>query len=47
MLEVVENKIPHSNISYSHYLKQVYINKSFYFRPATADENHDIMIVSY
>ena len=25
----VENKIPHSNISYSHYLKHVCINKSF------------------
>ena len=39
----VENKIPHSNISYSHYLKHVCINKSFYLRPATADEIHDII----
>ena len=28
-------------ISYSYYLKQVCINKSFYLRPATADEIHD------
>ena len=39
----VDNKIPHSNISYSHYLKQVCINKSFYLRPATFDEIHDII----
>ena len=39
----VENKIPHSNISYTHYLKQVCINKSFYLRPATANEIHDII----
>ena len=39
----VENKIPHSNISHSHYVKQVCINKSFYLRPATADEIHDII----
>ena len=38
----VENNIPHSNISYSHYVKQVCINKSFYLRPVTADEIHDI-----
>ena len=39
----VENNIPHTNISYSHYLKQVCINKSFYLRPVTADEIHDII----
>ena len=39
----VENKIPQSNISYSNYLKHVCINKSFYLRPATADEIHDII----
>ena len=38
----VENKIPHSNISYTHYLKQIRINKSFYLRPATIDEIHNI-----
>ena len=32
----VENKIPHRNISYTHYLKQIRINKSFYLGPATS-----------
>ena len=40
---MVENKIPCSNISYTHYLKQICINKSFYLRPATADEIHGII----
>ena len=39
----VENKIPHSNISYSYYVKQVGMNKSFYLRPATFDEIPDII----
>ena len=39
----VENKIPHINISYSHYLKQVCISKSFYLRPAIAGEIHDMI----
>ena len=39
----VENKIPFSNISYSHYLKHLCIYKSFYLSPATADEIHDII----
>ena len=40
---MVENKIPCSNISYTHYLKQICINESFYLRPATADEIHGII----
>ena len=39
----VANKIPHGNISYTHYLKQIRINKSFYLRPATIDEIHNII----
>ena len=38
----VENKIPHS-ISYTHYLKQICINKSIYLRHATIDEIHNII----
>ena len=40
---MAENKIPCSNISYTHYLKQICINKSFCLRPATADEIHGII----
>ena len=39
----VESKILHTNISSSHYLKQGCINKSFYSRPATVDEIHEII----
>ena len=39
----IENKIPKSNVPRTDYLNRIYINKSFYLKPASEDEIIEII----